>query len=475
VWGAAVAFVARGTGRKALACLGLAVACVTSAPASRGAAAQQLAPDRTLRVLAANPRYFTDGSGRAVYLTGSHVWWNLAGDETWDFCLRNPAAPFSYDAYLRDLVGHGHNFVRLWAYELIRWNSCGKIVSLDFHPWVRTGPGLAVDGKPRFDLTRFDPRYFARLRDRVQRAQRQGLYVSVMLFEGWAIQFEEDGWGWKGHPFNPLNNANGLDGDVNSDGRGLEVHSLANPRVLSIQEAYVRRVIDTVNGFDNVLYEIANESGTYSTAWQYRMIDFIKRHERLKAKRHPVGMTYQHGDHAGRALAASRADWISPFAGGPAALVDPPPADGRKVTVLDTDHLCGVCGDAAFVWKSFLRGHNPIYMDPFDAQPVRVAARVAMGLTRRYARRIDLRHARPRVDVASTRFALARPGREYLVYQPGAGRFWIDLGHRAATWAGEWLDPASARVVRFRTRRAPGRSWFTPPSSGPAVLLLRRL
>ena len=29
-----------------------------------------------LRVLAANPRYFTDGSGRAVYLTGSHTWDN---------------------------------------------------------------------------------------------------------------------------------------------------------------------------------------------------------------------------------------------------------------------------------------------------------------------------------------------------------------------------------------------------------------
>ena len=29
-----------------------------------------------LRVHPENPRYFTDGSGRAVYLTGSHVWNN---------------------------------------------------------------------------------------------------------------------------------------------------------------------------------------------------------------------------------------------------------------------------------------------------------------------------------------------------------------------------------------------------------------
>src|SRR5262245_17715422 len=30
-----------------------------------------------LRVHPANPRYFTDGSGKAVYLTGAHTWNNL--------------------------------------------------------------------------------------------------------------------------------------------------------------------------------------------------------------------------------------------------------------------------------------------------------------------------------------------------------------------------------------------------------------
>jgi hypothetical protein len=97
-----------------------------------------------------------------------------------------------------------------------------------------------------------------------------------------------------------------------------------------------------------------------------------------------------------------------------------------------------------------------------------------MGRTRRYAGRIDLRHAEPRGDLASTRYALARPGREYLVLQPDRGRFWVDLGSRAATWTGEWLEPAGSRVVRFRARRTSGRSWFTPPWTSPAVLLLRR-
>src|SRR5574341_1523399 len=35
-----------------------------------------------LRVNPANPRYFTDGSGRAILLVGSHAWYNLQ-DSGW--------------------------------------------------------------------------------------------------------------------------------------------------------------------------------------------------------------------------------------------------------------------------------------------------------------------------------------------------------------------------------------------------------
>lgn len=30
-----------------------------------------------LRILSSNPRYFTDGSGKAIYLAGSHNWHNF--------------------------------------------------------------------------------------------------------------------------------------------------------------------------------------------------------------------------------------------------------------------------------------------------------------------------------------------------------------------------------------------------------------
>lgn len=426
---------------------------------------------RTLRVLESNPRYFTNGSGRAIYLTGSHVWWNLVSDETFDFCLRRTVTPFRYGAYLDELARHGHNFIRLWTWELMRWSSCGTIESLDLHPWQRSGPGLAVDGKPRFDLRRFDPKYFARLRARVQQAQRRGLYVSVMLFEGWTVQFEEDGWGWRGNLFNPRNNANGVDGDTNGDGRGNELHTLrTSKRVIAIQDAYVRKVVDTVNRFDNVLYEIANESSIASIPWQYRLIDLVKRYERGKPKRHPVGMTYVQGDHANTSLRRSRADWISPHGGD--WLTQPPPADGRKVVLLDTDHLCGVCGGSDFVWKSFLRGYNPIFMDPFDASPERIDARRAMGATRRLALTLPLARMRPRFDLSSTGYCLAAPGSAYVVYQPRSGPFRLDVG-RAKRFAVEWRRPLGGRAVRVAPTRLGGRVTFRTPWNGPAVLVVR--
>jgi Family of unknown function (DUF6298) len=427
-----------------------------------------------LRVLESNPRYFTDGTGKAVYLTGSHVWWNLVGGRTWRAaCLPIQPKAFDYAAYLDRLRRYNHNFFRLWTFELTRWRECdGSNVSVAPQPWLRTGPGNARDGLPRFDLTRLNPAYFARLRQRVAMASRRKLYVSVMLFEGWSQQFAALPWRAAGHPFHAGNNVNGIAADRNRDGRVTEVHTLGDPRILAAQERYVRRVVDTVNRYDNVLYEIANESGAFSTAWQYHMIRVVQRHEARKAKRHPVGMTYQNPHGTNRTLYASPAGWVSP-AGGRPFLFDPPVAGGRRVSISDTDHHCGICGDRHFPWTQFTRGHNPILMDPMDADGEREQIRWALGHTRHYARRMNLAASRPRPDLASTRFCLAVPGREYLVYQPRPGAFSVDLRAARGSLRVEWFEPSTGR--RWFGRIDGGaRRTMTPPVGTPVVLYLRR-
>jgi hypothetical protein len=143
-----------------------------------------------------NPRYFADARGRAIYLTGSHTWMNLQDMGTGD-----PPKPFDFGAYLDFLVRHHHNFIRLWS-----WQSTGAWIFpyITPHPWRRTGPSNASDGKPRFDLSQFDAAYFRRLRERVQLARQRDIYVSVMLFVGGNVSVPDE---WKRHPFRRGNNA----------------------------------------------------------------------------------------------------------------------------------------------------------------------------------------------------------------------------------------------------------------------------
>ncbi len=231
-----------------------------------------------------------------------------------------------------------------------------------------------------------------------------------MLFEGWWLASDEkwgknDGWSW--HPFNINNNINGISADTNGDGKGYEFYTQSVPvNVKNIQKAYIRKVVDTVNDLDNVLYEIVNEASSSSVSWQYEMVDYLRNYELTKPKQHPIGMTSPYWHPNNSDLFASHADWISPTylsgLSGEDYRSNPPVADGRKVIILDTDHLWGVGGDRTWVWKSFLRGHNPIYMDPLDSDTTREGARKAMGYTLSYANKINLASMSPRNDLSST-------------------------------------------------------------------------
>jgi hypothetical protein len=435
-----------------------------------------------LRVHPTNPRYFADASGRAVYLTGSHTWLNLQ-----DGVLTDPPPAFDYTRYLEFLASHQHNFFRLWTWEQSTW-AVEETPTYHFAPgpFLRTGPGAGLDGKPRFDLTRFNQAYFDRMRQRIMDAGARGMYVSVMLFNGWSVSFPKGGEAasnpWRGHPFNASNNINGINGDPNGDGSGSEVHTLAVPAVRAVQEAYIRKVVDTVNDLDNVLYEISNESNGDSTPWQYQMITFIKGYQAGKPKQHPVGMTVEWPSGSNAELFASPADWISPN-----EYADPPPSDGRKVIVGDTDHIWGIGGDRVWVWKSFTRGLHTIFMDQYDDSyrlrgggytrdnPNDVSLRRNMGYTRQYADRINLAAMTPRGDLASSGYALANAaaeGGQYLVYLPAGGVVSVNLSATSRTLAVEWFNPASGQPVSGSPVAGGATRSFTAPFSGDAVLYI---
>ncbi len=451
-------------------------------------ASQAMGP---LKVHSTNSRYFADGTGKAVYLTGSHTWSNLK-----DMGKTDPPPPFDFDTYLDFMQQHNHNFIRLWTWELSKYAYDESITYATPFPWQRTGPGNALDGKPKFDLTKLNQEYFDRLRSRVVAAYERGIYVSIMLFEGHGLHASLTPWCWDGHPFNVSNNVNGINGDPDGDGRGTESQTLQIPEITKIQEIYVGKVIDTVNDMDNVLYEIVNESGSYSTEWQYHLINYIHDYEKNKPKQHPVGMTFQWARElrgTNKALFDSPADWVSPNPDG-GYRDDPPAADGSKVILSDTDHLWGIGGNQAWVWKSFCRGMNPLFMDPYrrriDSQedknktwtdhlsdkaalePQWDPIRRNLGYTLSYTNRMDLAYAVPHNDLASTQYCLANPGKEYLVYLPEGGKVTVDLSAAAGTLTVEWFDPSTGKAAPAGTTAGGGSQEFRSPFDGDAVLFM---
>ena len=448
-----------------------------------------------LQVHPRNPRYFADSNGKAIYLTGSHTWSNVQEYES--------NKPFDYEAYLNWLQQYNHNFTRLWFWECgtqAEWMHGWRKEKLLVHPlaYERTGPRKAFDSKPKFDLTKFNPEYFDRLRERVMLAKERGIWVSVMLFQGWEL--EKKGRyanPWNGHPYNKKNNINGIDGDPNGKENGYQIQTLEIPAITRLQETYVRKIIDTVNDLDNVMYEISNESDDTSTQWHYHMINYIHEYEKTKPKQHPVGMTFQYSrDNMGtnKNLFESPADWISPnreAKGGYSYCYNPPPADGRKVILNDTDHLWGMAGDSVWVWKSFLRVLNPIFMDPYDTgfmdpcdsglidvgkiDPDWESARIAMGQTLTFAERINLSEMTPHPEFAHTGYCLANPGVEYLIYRPPymTRRIQVDLSAAKGNLSVEWFNPDVGVSVEAKPVIGGSKQVFVAPFDDAAVLYIK--
>lgn len=455
-----------------------------------------------LRTLAANPLWFEDGTtGRAVRLAG-HQMFNDAQDHLFAApttlglsaggAVTGSSPELDFDAYLAFARARDLNFLRSWISfstgKLPEARAAGR--STTPAPYPRSGPGLALDGRPKLDLDHFDPVFFDRLRERVQAAGRSGIYVSVMLFEVYGfLSLTFDGQlhdNFAGNYFNGANNIQGVHVDTDGDGSGMEFFASAPGSALRTrQEEWVRKVIDTIGDQPNVIYELANELGARD--FQYDMIALIRAHEQARGLPElPIWMSPGGRDTAGEWSEMSPPDVYA----GPADAYgfsqgwsgfggDPPANDKGRPGFWDGDHNWpSDWRDHSKAWKAFTRGyHYALYDAPFE-DPAQEGAewerhRRSIGLTHRFANAAkDLAAMRPSGDLTSTGYALAAPGSEYVVYKPaGPAPFTVELP--AGRWDVTWLDPASGAFTDGDRREvAAGDVAFTAPSTRDAVLHL---
>jgi hypothetical protein len=185
---------------------------------------------------------------------------------------------FDYGKYLDTLAADRLNLTRTFAggayFEPsgafhIAGNTLAPASGRYLSPWGRSERPGYVHGGNKFDLTRWNEAYYARLRDFVQKASQKGVVVELNLF----CPFYDESQ-WQLSPFNTANNVNAVGGISRTNVYTLDRHG----GLLPFEERVVQRIVQELRDFDNVYYEICNEPyfGGVTLEWQRHMAAVIQ-------------------------------------------------------------------------------------------------------------------------------------------------------------------------------------------------------
>ncbi|MBI4908755.1 MAG: cellulase family glycosylhydrolase [Acidobacteria bacterium] len=202
-------------------------------------AAALLPAAEPIRLHPDNPHYFLFRGKPTILLTSGEHYGAVLN------------AAFDYKKYLDTLAKDGLNMTRIFTgvyREIpndfgIAGNTLAPKASDFLPPWAPVEGG-------RFDLTKWNPAYFTRLRDFITEAGKHGIVVEVTLF----CPYYRDHM-WTSSPANAANNVNGIGAKATS----TEVLALKHPDLTRVQEEMTRKIVTELKEFDNVYFELANE------------------------------------------------------------------------------------------------------------------------------------------------------------------------------------------------------------------------
>jgi len=208
---------------------------------------------------------------------------------------------FNFVKYLETIRGIGLNHTRMWCGDYIEVigdfcmgsNTSAPLSGKFLAPWARSNePGFAAGGN-KFDLDKWNPDYFTRLHVFMKKAEEQGIVVEVMLFFV--------GPNWKLLPMNPANNINNT-----TNIPGIDYLTLNNGNILDYQKKFCLKIINELNQYDNIIFNIANEPwfnnqehpGFASPArketkeWIQQVSEWIVNEEKKLPKQHILSVDY---------------------------------------------------------------------------------------------------------------------------------------------------------------------------------------
>ena len=253
----------------------------------------------------------------------------LAGSHTWD--VVQPVA--GNRTPIDRLTG---NFTRLWTIETRAFVNSSP-------PFVGADPGLIrVKGGPWKEDLSLNGKFYRRMEKAVAEADRRDMVTGVVLFEGSLPDLFPRAWEF--HPFR---------------GHGPKTHHDVHARGPwnRYQKAHIKRMVRTLEGYDNVLFEVGNELTRPSTGWFQGWV--VKQVQRLTDT--PVGVSYARGASPSSGqqwMRRTGADWIAP--GGPA-----PVAGFKGPQVFDTDHSWALRSNVSGLQTAAKAGRPIWLMDGF--------------------------------------------------------------------------------------------------------------
>lgn len=230
---------------------------------------------------------------------------------------------FDYIAYLDALKSYGLNYTRIYPAGFVEPEGAFQLENTLaprpgdlIQPWARSRlPGYRSGGN-RFDLDRWDAEYFWRLKDFLAQADARNIVVEICFFNA------QNKGSW---PMSPLYWSNNIQDEEHIDDFN-EVQTLRHPDLLQRQDAFVSRIVQEVNSFDNVILEICDEPASYGTPrelagpWIAHFVDVINRTESKMPKKHLLGQQVQgaiggpvdFSSHPSVSLIVTQYVWLTP-------------------------------------------------------------------------------------------------------------------------------------------------------------------
>ena len=420
-----------------------------------------VAPGGVLGIHPQNPHYFQDrGTGRPV-LIASYA--NIVPTAT----------NFDYVAQIEEYERRRIRYCRVWHFLPFEGTNA-------IWPWERSdvpGAYMGGNGGNRFDLNVFNPIYWNRMIDAMDRALRAGIRAQIHIFDRVGLSPASDE-RWGNNPWAADNNINGLEvprARPPLDGTPDFYFFSSKPNLRAQQERYVRKLIDETIRFPNVHYEIENEHWQDDRPdWAVHYGQFVKDHIATNHPGTPRLVSYSSLEEDLESLyAASAIDVINKHFGGEAeenpeilnAYIEPRWPRNKPINI---DEFANGVTDTRVLremaWTILASGgHFHIEDAVLSADPFGVVENIRLFLELSFW---DFVRAAPERGLITSGggYCIAQPGAEYVCYFPrgGAKRLRVAPGD----YREEWWNPREGGFVNQTSFSHPGGDRDLAPPDG---------